>query len=45
MTGTAEYRKLTVGNYLMLYWVEEDQKLVTVARVMYGKRDWPMQLE
>lgn len=34
-----EYRKLSVRNYLMFYSVDEAKKLVTVVRVMYGKRD------
>lgn len=40
-----EYRKLPVHNYLMCYWVDEAEKLVTVARVIYGKRDYNRQLE
>ena len=36
---TREYRKLSVRNYLMFYSVSEEKKLVTVARVIYGKRD------
>ena len=35
-----EYRKLSVRNYLMFYWVDAKEKLVTVARVIYGKRDY-----
>ena len=35
-----EYRKLSARNYLMFYWVNEGKKLVTVARVIYGKRDY-----
>lgn len=35
-----EYRKITIKNYLMFYWVEEAEKTVTVARVLYGKRDY-----
>lgn len=34
-----EYRKILVGNYLMFYWVEEATKTVTIARVIYAKRD------
>ena len=33
-----EYRKLPVKNYFMFYWVDEDKKVITVARVLYGKR-------
>ena len=35
-----EYRKLRVRNYLMFYWVEEERKLVTVARVIYARRNY-----
>nr|WP_317398506.1 type II toxin-antitoxin system RelE/ParE family toxin [uncultured Gemmiger sp.] len=35
-----EYRKILVKNYLMFYWVDEEKKLVTIARVMYAKRDY-----
>lgn len=40
-----EYRKLLVRNYLMFYWVDEAAKLVTVARVIYAKRDHELLLE
>lgn len=40
-----EYRKLVVQNYLMLYWVDEGKKLVTVARVVYAKRNYDRLLE
>lgn len=40
-----EYRKLLVQNYLMFYWVDEAAKLVTVARVIYAKRDYERLLE
>lgn len=40
-----EYRKLLVENYLMLYWVDEEKKRVTVARVIYAKRDYELLLE
>lgn len=40
-----EYRKLLVQNYLMFYWVDEAAKLVTVARVIYAKRDYEQLLE
>lgn len=35
-----EYRKLLVQNYFMFYWVDEIKKLVTVARVVYARRDY-----
>lgn len=40
-----EYRKLLVRNYMMLYWVDEKEKLITVARVIYAKRDYGRLLE
>ena len=40
-----EYRKLSVQNYLMLYWVDEEKRLVTVACVIYAKRDYSQMLE
>ena len=35
-----EYRKLRVRNYLMLYWVDEERKLVTIACVVYARRNY-----
>ena len=35
-----EYRKIRVRNYLMFYWVDEEKKLVIVARVVYAKRNY-----
>ena len=35
-----EYRKLPVQNYLIFYWVEEEKKLITIARVIYAKRNY-----
>lgn len=40
-----EYRKLLVQNYFMFYWVDEVKKLVTVARVIYARRDYERLLE
>ena len=40
-----EYRKILVQNFLIFYWVEEEKKLVTVARVMYAKREYGRLLE
>ncbi len=33
-----EYRKLGVGNYLVFFRVSEKKEVVTVARVLYGRR-------
>lgn len=35
-----EYRKTIVDNYIMFYWVDEANKEITIARVIYGKRDY-----
>ena len=35
-----EYRKQIVKNYIMFYWVDEEAKRVTIARVIYGRRDY-----
>lgn len=35
-----EYRKIAVQNYLMLFWINEKDKTVTIARVIYAKRDY-----
>ena len=40
-----EYRKLLVQNYFIFYWVDEVERLVTVARVVYAKRDYERLLE
>ena len=37
---TKEYRKLIVGKYILFYWVDEPRKCVTVARIIYAKRDY-----
>lgn len=34
-----EYRKILVQNYLIFYWVDEEKKLVTAARVLYARRN------
>ena len=34
-----EYRKILVQNYLMFYWINEESKTVTIARVVYAKRN------
>lgn len=33
-------RKIIIDNYIVFYIVEEDRKIVTVLRILYGKRDW-----
>lgn len=39
-----EYRKVLVGNYLMFYWIDEDLKIVTIARVIYAGRNYENEL-
>ncbi|MCL2019429.1 MAG: type II toxin-antitoxin system RelE/ParE family toxin [Oscillospiraceae bacterium] len=33
------YRFVAVGNYLVLYLVDEDKKIATITRIIYGRRD------
>ena len=40
-----EYRKVFVQNYVMFYWVDEKKKRITIARVLYAKRDSKQLLE
>ena len=40
-----EYRKLLVENYMMLYWVTETEKRVTIARVVYARKNYVKLLE
>lgn len=40
-----EYRKLYVKNYLILYWIDERNKKITVSRVIYARRDISKQVE
>ena len=35
-----EYRKQHVKNYILFYWIDEESKLVTIARVIYARRDY-----
>ena len=35
-----EYRKLFVKNYIMFYRIDEKEKRVTIARVIYARRDY-----
>ena len=34
------YRRFIVGNYVALYLVDEDECVVTISRLFYGKRDY-----
>lgn len=33
-------RKLMVDNYIVFYIISEKEKLVTIIRILYGRRDW-----
>ncbi len=35
-----EYRKLLVKNFIIFYYVDEAEKIITIARVIYAKRDY-----
>ena len=35
-----EYRKLLVKNYIIFYWINEKKKQITIARVIYTRRDY-----
>ena len=34
------YRKLTVKNYLVFFFIDEQNKVVDVERILYARRDW-----
>ena len=34
-----EYRTIFIDNYTLFYWIEEENKKVIIARVIYSKRD------
>ncbi len=40
-----EYRRLIVENYIVFYWIDEDKKTITVARVLYAQRNHQKLLE
>jgi plasmid stabilization system protein ParE len=35
-----EFRKLIVREYIVLYWVDEEKRQITVARIFHGKQDY-----
>ena len=35
-----EYRKQLIGNYIMFYWVDEEKRSVTIARIIYARRNY-----
>ena len=39
MPLTHEHRRVYVGDYAMLSWIDEPNRQVTVARVVYARRD------
>jgi addiction module RelE/StbE family toxin len=34
------FRKIIVDNFIVFYIVSEERKIVTIVRILYGKRDW-----
>ncbi len=34
-----EYRKLLVNNFIVLYWVDEENRAVMVEQIVYARRD------
>ena len=34
------YRKLIIKNYIVFFTVNEKEKVVDVARILYARRDW-----
>ena len=34
-----EYRTIYIENYNLFYWIEEEEKTVMIARIIYSKRD------
>ena len=34
-----DFRKLVVQNYSIFYWVDENSKTITVARILYNRRN------
>ncbi len=34
------YRKLIVKNYVVFFSIDEENKVVDVERILYGRRDW-----
>lgn len=39
-----EYRKIPIKNYMLFYTVDETEKLVTVSRVIYARRNLSSQI-
>ncbi|MCR5653273.1 MAG: type II toxin-antitoxin system RelE/ParE family toxin [Ruminococcus sp.] len=40
-----EYRKILVKNYMLFYTVDETQKIVTISRIIYAKRNLNTQIK
>ena len=40
-----QYRKAGAKRYLILYWVDENQKMIRIFRVVHGSRDYRTVLE
>ena len=40
-----DFHFVTIGNYLMFYLVYDDKAIVSIARILYGRRDIPTVIE
>lgn len=38
--SNGEYRKMKIDNYLMLYQINETEKIVTITRVIYARMNY-----
>lgn len=42
--STKGYHYAIIGNYLMFYFIDETEKVIHIARLIYGGRDLPNQI-
>ena len=35
-----DFRRMIIRHYSVFYWIEEDSKTVTIARILYNKRNF-----
>lgn len=42
--GDVEFRMLVIKKYLIFYYIDESNKEVNIARVIYSKREYDMEL-
>jgi len=39
-----EFRRLIVRNYIALYWINEDKRLITISHIFHGSQDYENKL-